>query len=1320
MRLLETRKLELMDIRDDAVPLYAILSHTWGSEEITLQELRHMKGRMPQTLDKRKRAIADKEGFAKVKDAAALASKRGYSFIWIDTCCIDKTSSAELSEAINSMYLWYQQSAECYALLSDVKPVKDEPWALQNSTLMRSRWFTRGWTLQELIAPKVVRFYARDWTLLGCKDGPVGFTQAISTVTGIDMEVLDGRIDPLQLSVSARMKWASHRLTTRLEDMAYSLMGLFQVNMPLLYGEGHRAFARLQEEIIQRTDDQSIYAWNSFDTAEEDPDVLSGLLAHSPAQFKDAGDIQPLPPSPVYASAPSGMTNHGLRVQLYLRPILEGDGVPMEEDYWAILDCFVREGDTYLCPVIRLRRLSEDQYGRLQTKSQKRLPPLQSGFTPEYEGYRTIYIRQQPVYYHLPQFRISPLHVHPKVDESQARVRDFEHYRLTDVYPAREWNSTTMTMKVKYSRTLQAMGLFRFQSPVSDKDNVDIVVGLRRLDAMQWEGWCFQRASTAESLESTLSVINQKISDLTKAKKAAISAAVLRQDLGDDSRLKSDATVEGIQLQGRLYISIAMTFKPEIQTGRELSFNQIPAVDKIGFIQVPLVREFQIRAITTPYSVPDPLLLDDAPATIPPTAVRGPLLHTTNPIQSLGERVMLPLQRFRNKSDLEGKSPETDIELSEALMLASYEGDTVKIQDLLDQGADINGCSTDPYGLTPLHWSIVSPSTAATRFLLEKGVSPTSRAKNGWSAIHVAAIFNRRVWRMLSAKCESDDQRMELASSRTENELDSALHIAASYASDSEFGRSFFWDLVWALTEYSSLFSQNKFNETPLHRAAAFDNVGAIQCICEEDNTTYKNVDRADLYGRTPLWHAAATGSVSAIKKLVELGAMVNLSDDMGRSPLHAASRGGHAEAVKELLDRGAVLSSETSFLGLTARDLAAMFGHDRCLDLLSHPVRSSQSFGSRAGQPTSGALNRALHIAASCGWYNCVTLLCRKGANPFVPQESYLKLDETKSFAVQVHQEIDACNVAIKEGNVRIANYFADSADCHAARSRKAGLSGRPTWSRRHGPESRPPSPAPSRHSDNAVQDPGWQGQEVPLQAHPATGQPKSGPEDLGQPRIPFEPEVGHAAPPRLPSVETTTSGGRASTQVATLPAYSSPAYSLPYNTPGYSQQYASPPSQGRWASAPNSMPTPYRVSHPNYQGWLPQAPRPSFASALQPHQLATSHAHFQPLLVPTAQTVQANLVSMLGALGHARLLEPPPETDASLLAFDEFTGAMTYTDANWGWQELEGDLLDAPGIADGGIASGVPVQTVQTAPEQVQNLELFSRTHPSSWDRY
>ena len=145
----------------------------------------------------------------------------------VDTCCIDKSSSAELTESINSMYRWYQEAAICYAYLFDVQ-------SGDMSSLSRSAWLTRGWTLQELIAPARVEFYSSTWDNLRTK---ASLKKEISAVTGIDVEVLEGA-DPDRFSVTKRMSWASKRTTTRVEDRAYSLLGLFGVNMPMLYGEG--------------------------------------------------------------------------------------------------------------------------------------------------------------------------------------------------------------------------------------------------------------------------------------------------------------------------------------------------------------------------------------------------------------------------------------------------------------------------------------------------------------------------------------------------------------------------------------------------------------------------------------------------------------------------------------------------------------------------------------------------------------------------------------------------------------------------------------------------------------------------------------------------------------------------------------------------------------------------------------------------------------------------------------------------------------------------------------------------------------------------
>ena len=154
MRLLSTLAGELHEFFDEKTPPYAILSHTWGDGEVSLQDLEG--GR-----------TTNKAGYAKIKSCCELAASEGWEFVWIDTCCIDKSSSAELSEAINSMFRWYQRAEVCYAYLSDVD--LQGTAHLDSSIIHGSRWFTRGWTLQELLAPAVVVFYDKHWTEIGTK-----------------------------------------------------------------------------------------------------------------------------------------------------------------------------------------------------------------------------------------------------------------------------------------------------------------------------------------------------------------------------------------------------------------------------------------------------------------------------------------------------------------------------------------------------------------------------------------------------------------------------------------------------------------------------------------------------------------------------------------------------------------------------------------------------------------------------------------------------------------------------------------------------------------------------------------------------------------------------------------------------------------------------------------------------------------------------------------------------------------------------------------------------------------------------------------------
>jgi len=330
MRLLNTVAFELEEFFDSNTPRYAILSHTWGNEEISFLEMQN-----------RDEAIRHKAGFQKIVDFCALAKGHGFFYGWADTCCIDKRNSAELSEAINSMYRYYYNAAECLVYLEDV-PSKikgalgDEG---QLTAIKSSRWFTRGWTLQELIAPQTRYYFAGDWSpieLLG------SMNRVVANVTGIDEQVLENREMLSNFSVAQRMCWASRRHTTRSEDIAYGLMGLFNVNMPVLYGEGAiKAFRRLQNEIMQTSFDQTIVAWRANSES-------SGLLATSPADFCNTPQLGPWHP---WNLSPLVMTSVGLSTRLR---IMEGtkDGVSSRSSsgtqrFLAALQCDIKVGNSW-------------------------------------------------------------------------------------------------------------------------------------------------------------------------------------------------------------------------------------------------------------------------------------------------------------------------------------------------------------------------------------------------------------------------------------------------------------------------------------------------------------------------------------------------------------------------------------------------------------------------------------------------------------------------------------------------------------------------------------------------------------------------------------------------------------------------------------------------------------------------------------------------------------------------------------------------------------------------------------------------------------
>jgi hypothetical protein len=239
MRLLQINSaggFSLTEEYSDNVPCYAILSHRWGldSEEVSFEDIR--EGR-----------ASNKSGYAKIEFCANQAKQDGLKYFWVDTCCINKANLTELSESIMSMFRWYRDAAKCYVYLSDVSTpgCGTHSQSVWEPAFRCSKWFTRGWTLQELIAPKSVEFFSQQCERLGDKKL---LERLIHNITGIPIEALDGT--PLSsFSIEERMQWAASRNTKREEDKAYCLLGIFDVYMPLMYGERGNAFTRLEEEI---------------------------------------------------------------------------------------------------------------------------------------------------------------------------------------------------------------------------------------------------------------------------------------------------------------------------------------------------------------------------------------------------------------------------------------------------------------------------------------------------------------------------------------------------------------------------------------------------------------------------------------------------------------------------------------------------------------------------------------------------------------------------------------------------------------------------------------------------------------------------------------------------------------------------------------------------------------------------------------------------------------------------------------------------------------------------------------------------------------
>ncbi len=262
----------------EKIPPYAILSHTWSTEEFVFRDLLDGSGK-------------EKQGYRKIEFCGKQAVRDNLRYFWVDTCCIDKWSLTELSEAINSMFHWYQNAARCYVLLSDVstRGVLDSylPQSSWEQAFKGSRWFSRGWTLQELIAPASVDFFSAEHDRLGDK---ISLLQMIHETSNVPVNALHAA-NLQSFSVAERMAWSERRQTTIPEDHAYCLLGIFSIHMPLIYGEGkENALKRLVKEIACSIDKGTISVYTLFHSLIQQLQVKAHLSFH----FNGTTDSQAL------------------------------------------------------------------------------------------------------------------------------------------------------------------------------------------------------------------------------------------------------------------------------------------------------------------------------------------------------------------------------------------------------------------------------------------------------------------------------------------------------------------------------------------------------------------------------------------------------------------------------------------------------------------------------------------------------------------------------------------------------------------------------------------------------------------------------------------------------------------------------------------------------------------------------------------------------------------------------------------------------------------------------------------------------------------
>ena len=900
MRLINVETLCFEEFFHDVAPPYAILSHTWGTakDELTFRDVR--------SRNLKKEGI----GAIKLEGCCRQAKEDNLNYVWIDTCCIDKDKETELSQAINSMFRWYRNAAVCYAYLCDVPP-DDDP-ADASSKFPSSRWFKRGWTLQELLAPSDVRFYNSEWGSLGSKNT---LCPIISDITTIPRLFLLGLESMQDASIAQRMSWAASRVTTRKEDSAYCLLGIFGVTMPMIYGEEDAAFGRLQAAIMDKYRDDSMLAWGLSTTdsppAEPPSSASAGALAHSPKSFANSGDVVP---RLHYAVSKDSIEVHGPYLQLSL-PVVTGP----HGQLLGLLNCGSRRDPSLVVGIPLVNAASSggsDEYIRPQGQSAVFLPKTETQLET-----KLIYID-----------------VRRQAEDAEATKNgrnwfyveaNFETYlELAEVEPAACWRPQHFQIMTEddAGNNIDGPKIARFRSRRQMSQDLLVILEPKMQDSQMVPEFHVMTCSKDTDLDSMRQLAPYLRSHALGRRTASYGDLVILVTVEPELIAKQstfavrlhattdlpDATInadfelelikERISLVERLEFGDLLRYEIKQHAVQVAAKNDelLPLTSRLAEVEDEIrkltdEKDSLTRKLTTALAATEEVRTKEK-------ELEAMQREASQVIETARTRLdeLIPncfeIQRgfdcgYDKALRLYLKNKGVELDSSVGLLQWASERGYEGLVALMLQGGDPEERIRDSlYGHTPLTWAACYGYENIVDFLLDKGADIECRdTEFGQTTLMWAAEFGQDavVRRLVQAGADIE-------------------------ARDSQVGRPPF---MWAarkeqvetmrllLEQGAEVDSRANGDISALHLAAQRGKLRSVQFLLDHQ----ADIESKDVNGCTPLVYSAKEARVEVTRHLIERGADINMATSNEKlTPLHAAVLGKNEEICKLLLHAGA------------------------------------------------------------------------------------------------------------------------------------------------------------------------------------------------------------------------------------------------------------------------------------------------------------------------------------------------------------------------------------------------------------------------------